>query len=59
LNGEVNRAMRRPTKSGVLSLVPAKKAGEFMPTVTCVEDLREAAHRKVPRMFIDYLEAGS
>ena len=30
-----------------------------MPTVTCVEDLREAAHRKVPRMFIDYLEAGS
>jgi L-lactate dehydrogenase (cytochrome) len=27
--------------------------------VTCVEDLREAAHRKVPRMFIDYAEAGS
>jgi L-lactate dehydrogenase (cytochrome) len=27
--------------------------------VTCVEDLREVAHRKVPRMFIDYAEAGS
>lgn len=30
-----------------------------MPIVTCVEDLREVAHRKVPRMFIDYAEAGS
>jgi len=30
-----------------------------MQTVTCVEDLREVAHRRVPRMFIDYAEAGS
>lgn len=30
-----------------------------MKTVTCVEDLREVAHRRVPRMFIDYAEAGS
>ena len=30
-----------------------------MKTITCIEDLREVAHRRVPRMFIDYLEAGS
>jgi L-lactate dehydrogenase (cytochrome) len=30
-----------------------------MKTMTCIEDLRAAAHRKVPRAFIDYAEAGS
>jgi L-lactate dehydrogenase (cytochrome) len=30
-----------------------------MPTITCIEDLRRLAHRKVPRAFIDYAEAGS
>ena len=30
-----------------------------MRTMTCIEDLRQAAHRKVPRTFIDYAEAGS
>ncbi|HEX4407580.1 MAG TPA: alpha-hydroxy acid oxidase [Xanthobacteraceae bacterium] len=30
-----------------------------MKTMTCIEDLRQAAHRKVPRAFIDYAEAGS
>lgn len=30
-----------------------------MPIVTCIEDLREVAHRRVPRMFIDYAESGS
>lgn len=30
-----------------------------MKTITCVEDLRAVAHKRVPRMFIDYLEAGS
>ena len=30
-----------------------------MKTITCIEDLREIAHKRVPRMFIDYLEAGS
>jgi L-lactate dehydrogenase (cytochrome) len=30
-----------------------------MKTMTCIEDLRETAHRKVPRAFIDYAEAGS
>ena len=27
-----------------------------MKTMTCIEDLRQAAHRKVPRAFIDYAE---
>jgi L-lactate dehydrogenase (cytochrome) len=30
-----------------------------MTTVTCIEDLRQHARRKVPRMFFDYVEAGS
>jgi L-lactate dehydrogenase (cytochrome) len=30
-----------------------------MKTVTCIEDLREIARRRVPRAFFDYAEAGS
>ncbi len=30
-----------------------------MATVTCIEDLRQHARRKVPKMFFDYVEAGS
>ena len=30
-----------------------------MRTMTCIEDLRQAARRKVPRAFFDYAEAGS
>jgi len=30
-----------------------------MKNVTCIEDLREIARRKVPRAFFDYVEAGS
>jgi L-lactate dehydrogenase (cytochrome) len=30
-----------------------------MRLMTCIEDLRRTAHRKVPRAFIDYAEAGS
>jgi L-lactate dehydrogenase (cytochrome) len=30
-----------------------------MKNVTCIEDLRQIAHRKVPRAFTDYAEAGS
>jgi L-lactate dehydrogenase (cytochrome) len=30
-----------------------------MRTVTCIEDLRQVARRKVPRAFFDYAEAGS
>ena len=30
-----------------------------MKNITCIEDLREVARRKVPRAFFDYTEAGS
>ncbi|MFZ4701622.1 MAG: alpha-hydroxy-acid oxidizing protein, partial [Candidatus Methylumidiphilus sp.] len=30
-----------------------------MKTMTCIEDLRQLASRKVPRAFFDYAEAGS
>jgi L-lactate dehydrogenase (cytochrome) len=30
-----------------------------MRTMTCIQDLRQLAHRKVPRAFIDYAESGS
>ena len=30
-----------------------------MRTITCIEDLRERARRKVPRAFFDYADAGS
>jgi len=30
-----------------------------MPVVTCVEDLRRLARRRVPRMFTDYVDCGS
>jgi L-lactate dehydrogenase (cytochrome) len=30
-----------------------------MPMITCVEDLRQLARRKIPQMFFDYAEAGS
>ena len=30
-----------------------------MGVITCIEDLRELAGKRVPRMFLDYLESGS
>src|SRR5205085_5345315 len=30
-----------------------------MPVITCVEDLRRVAERRVPRMFYDYADSGS
>src|SRR4051812_26092139 len=30
-----------------------------MTSITCIEDLRQLARRKVPRAFFDYVEAGS
>ncbi|MFM0514494.1 alpha-hydroxy acid oxidase [Paraburkholderia sp. RL17-373-BIF-A] len=30
-----------------------------MPTITCIEDLRVLAKRRVPRMFYDYADSGS
>ena len=30
-----------------------------MPVITCIEDLRAVARKRVPKMFLDYVEAGS
>ncbi|WP_442975189.1 alpha-hydroxy acid oxidase, partial [Salmonella enterica] len=30
-----------------------------MPVITCIEDLRALAERRVPRMFYDYADSGS
>src|SRR6187551_2380267 len=30
-----------------------------MPVITCIEDLRRVAERRVPRMFYDYADSGS
>src|SRR4029434_7160920 len=30
-----------------------------MKTITCIEDLREVARRKVPKAFFDYVDSGS
>jgi L-lactate dehydrogenase (cytochrome) len=37
----------------------AKYLGMTMRHMTCIEDLRQVARRKVPRAFFDYAEAGS
>src|SRR5260221_6962229 len=30
-----------------------------MPVITCIEDLRQLAQKRVPRMFYDYADCGS
>jgi L-lactate dehydrogenase (cytochrome) len=30
-----------------------------MPVITCIEDLRALAQKRVPRMFYDYVDSGS
>ena len=45
-----------------MTVVPVVEAGGAMRelrNVTCIEDLRTIARRKVPRAFFDYAEAGS
>src|SRR4030088_3404866 len=37
----------------------AKDTGMTLSQITCIEDLRDVARRKVPRAFFDYAEAGS
>jgi len=52
-----------PTAAGrpspVLSKAQGKGGDDAMKTMTCIEDLRQAYHRKVPRAFVDYCESGS
>jgi L-lactate dehydrogenase (cytochrome) len=44
---------------GRCAIKAAGARDHHMKTMTCIEDLRHVAHRKVPRAFIDYAEAGS
>ena len=37
----------------------APSEGEFVPVITCIEDLRLLAKRRVPRMFYDYADSGA
>src|ERR1700689_3743445 len=49
-----------PGDAGALCYQSDLRAGPLnMRTMTCIEDLRQTAHRKVPRAFIAYAEAGS
>lgn len=43
-----------PDTAGAASVAP-----RLMTNMTCIEDLRRAARRRVPRVFFDYAEAGS
>src|SRR5262245_37780558 len=52
---------QRASRRGRSPVSPAGrgKYNRRMRTVTCIEDLRRLARRKVPRAFFDYAEAGS
>jgi L-lactate dehydrogenase (cytochrome) len=43
----------------VLSMAGESWNPHAMKTMTCIEDLRQTYHRKVPRAFVDYCESGS
>src|ERR1700684_777158 len=43
----------------VLSRAAESREPRSMKTMTCIEDLRQTYHRKVPRAFVDYCESGS
>jgi L-lactate dehydrogenase (cytochrome) len=36
-----------------------RSLGGFMTAITCVDDLRDIARKRTPRMFFDYCESGS
>ncbi len=40
-------------------LVDCERSGLPMKNITCIEDLRQLARRKVPRAFFDYADSGS
>src|SRR5512142_588606 len=46
-------------RPGSLSQLRPLSRRPRMTVITCIEDLREVAQRRVPRMFLDYVEAGS
>src|SRR5262245_34901528 len=43
----------------ICAIGSARDGGNVMTIITCIEDLRQVARRRVPRQFFEYAEAGS
>ncbi len=52
-------SLRKPLLVGSRAAARRPTAKTTMPIVTCIEDLRVLAQRRVPRMFYDYADSGS
>ena len=55
----MNEMLSEGFKPAVHSLASPGASPALMKNVTCIEDLRLAARRRVPRAFFGYAEAGS
>jgi L-lactate dehydrogenase (cytochrome) len=53
------RKSRRMHRRIVLSKARESREPQAMKTMTCIEDLRQVARRKVPRAFFEYAEGGA
>jgi L-lactate dehydrogenase (cytochrome) len=51
--------MFRRLRAALSKWMWSSRETSIMKTMTCIEDLRQAARRRVPRMFFDYAESGS
>src|SRR5574343_1570533 len=49
----------RPTIAANQNQTPKEIRVPDLSTITCIEDLRRIAKRRVPRMFYDYCDSGS
>src|SRR5690606_41941097 len=54
-----HKAARRGDVSSRPLPQPSRAPLPDLKTITCVEDFRRAARRRVPRMFYDYMDSGS
>jgi hypothetical protein len=62
---DTNSRWLAPTKGNLHLSAPCKhgklgrRKGKVLRGITCIEDLRLLARRRVPRMFYDYVDSGS
>src|ERR1700755_2313219 len=55
-----HNSARQPTRCTSIRQVSARTTTRAnMPVITCIEDLRVLAEKRVPRMFYDYADSGS
>src|SRR6201990_3136351 len=55
-----HNSARQPTRCTSIRQVSARTTTRAnMPVITCIEDLRVLAQKRVPRMFYDYADSGS